>query len=135
MNSAHKVVYYDVTGSKGGYHNHTAEGTHMFSPPDIGDTLLGFAAARGLQAGVGNAYFGMIAAEWCNGCNPDNKIFLHYVVQYTGDAADLGTGGNYNFTPVQMNQFIDDYLEIVDNLKSKSKNGTTYIKTQVILIN
>ncbi|WP_223558046.1 hypothetical protein [Chryseobacterium lathyri] len=126
VTGAHKVVFNDVTDSYGGYHNHTAEGTHMFSPPDI-QALLGFAAAQSLQDGVGNAYLGMIAAEWCNTC-PDPKNILHYVIQYTGAASDLGTGGNHVYTEADMNEFIDDYQEIIDNLKSKSKNGTTYIK-------
>lgn len=127
VNEKHKVVFNNVTDSYGGYHNHTAEGTHMFSPPDI-QTLLGFAAAQSVQDGVGSAYFGMIAAEWCSSCPPDNKEFLHYVIQYTGAASDLGIGGNHVYTDAEMNQFIDDYQEIVDNLKSKSKSGTTYIK-------
>jgi len=125
INSSHKVVYNDVTDGVGGYHNHTANGTHMFSPPDIADTLLGFAAA---QNNVSDAYFGMIAAEWCN-CPPSNKQFLHYVIQYTGAAADLGTGGNYNFTAAQMTQFENDYRKTVRNLKNTYINGNTYIQT------
>jgi hypothetical protein len=124
INASHKVVYNDVTDGYGGYHNHTALGTHMFSPPDIADTLLGFAAA---QDNVSDAYFGMIAAEWCN-CPPSNKQYIHYVMQYTGPAADIGTGGSYNFTQVQVNQFISDYLSIIKDLTNKSLNGTTYIK-------
>ncbi|WP_299177683.1 hypothetical protein [uncultured Chryseobacterium sp.] len=127
VNSSHKVVYNDVTGSRRGYHNHTAEGIHMFSPPDIGDTLLGFAAAQSIQDGVGNAYFGMVAAEWCNTC-PNNVQYLHYVIQYTGAASDLGTGGSYNFTAAQMSQFILDYQKIIDELSDTNLNGTIYIK-------
>ncbi|WP_345203660.1 hypothetical protein [Chryseobacterium ginsengisoli] len=124
INSAHKVIYNDVTDAIGGYHNHTAQGTHMFSPQDIGDTLLGFAAA---QNNVSDAYFGMIAAEWCN-CPPSNKQFLHYVIQYTGAASDLGIGGNYNFTAAQMKQFENKYLIKVRELTNTSLNGNTYIK-------
>lgn len=124
VNASHKVIYNNVTDGYGGYHNHTANGTHMFSPPDIADTLLGFAAA---QDNVNDAYFGMIAAEWCN-CPPSNKKILHYVIQYTGEANDLGTGGSYNFTQAQVNQFISDYLSIIKDLTNKSLNGTTYIK-------
>ncbi len=125
INASHKVVYNDVTDGYGGYHNHTANGTHMFSPPDIADTLLGFAAA---QDNVGDAYFGMIAAEWCN-CPPSNKKILHYVIQYTGAAEDIGTGGSYNFTQAQVTQFENDYRKTVRNLKNTYINGNNYIQT------
>lgn len=124
ITASHKVVYNNVTDSKGGYHNHTANGTHMFSPPDITDTLLGFAAA---QNNVSDAYFGMIAAEWCSTCS-NHAQFKHYVIQYTGAAADLGTGGNYNFTPAQVKQFEKDYRKIIKELTDTSLNGNTYVK-------
>ncbi|MCS4303721.1 hypothetical protein [Chryseobacterium sp. BIGb0232] len=123
VNGNHKVVFNDVTDSYGGYHNHTATGTHMFSPPDIVDALFGFAAAQSAQDGVGNAYLGMIAAEWCNTC-PNNAQYIHYVIKYTGTGSELG---GYVYTPAQMNQFEDDYRKIVKNLKNKYVNGTTYI--------
>lgn len=112
VNSSHKVIYNDVTDGYGGYHNHTATGTHMFSPPDITETLFGFAAA---QNNVADAYFGMIAAEWCISC-PNNVQYIHYVIQYTGAASDLGTGGSYNFTSAQMTQFLIDYRKKVNKL-------------------
>ncbi len=112
VNSNHKVVYNDVTDGYGGYHNHTATETHMFSPPDITETLFGFAAA---QNNVEDAYFGMIAAEWCSTC-PNNVQYIHYVIQYTGAASDLGTGGSYNFTSAQMTQFLIDYRKKVNKL-------------------
>lgn len=111
VNQDHKVIFNDVTDSYGGYHNHTAEGTHMFSPPDI-QTLLGFAAA---QNNVGDAYFGMIAAEWCTTC-PDPKNILNYVIQYTGEASDLGVGGSHVYTEAQIKQYIKDYQKKVDKL-------------------
>ncbi|GAB0156890.1 hypothetical protein CHRYSEOSP005_21570 [Chryseobacterium sp. Alg-005] len=125
VNAAHKVVFNNVTDGYGAYHNHTATGTHMFSPPDIADTLFGFAAAQSIQDGVGNAYFGMIAAEWCN-CSPDNVQYIHYVINYTGTGTELGS---YVYTPTQMNKFVTDYQKLVSNLTNKSKNGSTYIKT------
>ncbi|UOU99911.1 hypothetical protein MUU74_08140 [Chryseobacterium daecheongense] len=124
VNASHKVVYYDVTGSRGGYHNHTATGTHMFSPPDIADTLFGFASAQSIQDGVGNAYFGMIAAEWCNTC-PSNVQFIHYVISFAGTGTELG---GYVYTPTQMNQFISKYQRKVLELSNTSLNGNTYIK-------
>ncbi|WP_155845839.1 hypothetical protein [Chryseobacterium gregarium] len=124
VNSNHKVVYNDVTDGYGGYHNHTATGTHMFSPPDITETLFGFAAA---QNNVEDAYFGMIAAEWCSTC-PNNVQYIHYVIQYTGAASDLGTGGSYNFTSAQMTQFENKYRRKVAELSNTSLNGTKYIK-------
>ncbi|WP_027388187.1 hypothetical protein [Chryseobacterium gregarium] len=84
----------------------------MFSPLDITETLFGFAAA---QNNVEDAYFGMIAAEWCSTC-PNNVQYIHYVIQYTGAASDLGTGGSYNFTPAQMTQFLIDYRKKVNKL-------------------
>lgn len=96
----------------------------MFSPPDITETLFGFAAA---QNNVEDAYFGMIAAEWCSTC-PNNVQYIHYVIQYTGAASDLGTGGSYNFTPAQMIQFENKYLIKVKELSNTSLNGTIYIK-------
>ncbi|CAD7798561.1 hypothetical protein CHRY9390_00354 [Chryseobacterium aquaeductus] len=126
VNSSHKVVFNDVTDSNGGYHNHTATGTHMFSPPDI-DALLGFAAAQSLQDGAGNAYLGMIAGEWCN-CPPDNVQYIHYVIRYTGAAADLGTGNTHDYTPAQMKQFEKDYRKIIRELTDTNLNGNTYIK-------
>jgi len=124
VNSNHKVVYNDVTDGYGGYHNHTATGTHMFSPPDITETLFGFAAA---QNNVEDAYFGMIAAEWCSTC-PNNVQYIHYVIQYTGAASDLGIGGSYNFTSEQIAKFEKDYLKIVRNLRNTYISGNTYIK-------
>ncbi|RKT01567.1 hypothetical protein [Chryseobacterium defluvii] len=125
VNASHKVVFNNVTDGYGAYHNHTATGTHMFSPPDIADTLFGFAAAQSAQDGVGNAYFGMIAAEWCN-CPPDNVQYIHYVINYAGTGTELGS---YVYTPTQMNKFVTDYQKLVSNLTNKSKNGSTYIKT------
>ncbi|SHE94709.1 hypothetical protein [Chryseobacterium takakiae] len=111
VNASHHVIFSDVTDGYGGYHNHTATGTHMFSPPDI-ETLFGFAAAQSIQDGVGNAYFGMIAAEWCN-CPPSNQQFINYVITYTGTGAELG---GYVYTPAQMKQFEKDYQKKVDKL-------------------
>ncbi|MDQ0783507.1 hypothetical protein [Chryseobacterium sp. W4I1] len=125
VNSAHQVVFNDVTDSYGGYHNHTATGTHMFSPPDIVDALFGFAAAQSTQDGVGNAYLGMIAGEWCNTC-PDNVQYIHYVIQYTGTGTELG---GYVYTSSQMNQFISKYQRKIAELTNTSLNGNTYIKS------
>ena len=61
----------------------------------------------------------MIVAEWCN-CPPNNKKILHYVIQYTGEAADIGTGGSYVFTSAQMKQFEKDYQKKVDKLLKDS---------------
>ncbi len=124
VNQAHKVVFNDVIDSYGGYHNHTATGTHMFSPPDIVDALFGFAAAQSAQDGVGNAYLGMIAAEWCNTC-PNNAQYIHYVIKYTGTGSELG---GYVYTPAQMNQFEKDYRKTVKELTDTNLNGNTYIK-------
>ncbi|MEI3788465.1 MULTISPECIES: hypothetical protein [unclassified Chryseobacterium] len=125
VNSAHKVVFNDVTDSYGGYHNHTATGTHMFSPPDIVDALFGFAAAQSIEDGVGNAYLGMIAGEWCNTC-PNNVQYIHYVIQYTGAAAELG---GYVYTEAQMKQFEKDYRKKVNKLLkdplNSNNNGAT----------
>jgi len=126
VNSNHNVVFNDVTDSYGGYHNHTALGTHMFAPRDIAETLFGFAAA---QTNVADAYFGMIAAEWCSSC-PNNVQYINYMIQFTGDASDLGINGNYNFTPAQIKQFENQYLIKVKELSNISLNGTTYIKNQ-----
>ncbi|WP_111960607.1 hypothetical protein [Chryseobacterium lathyri] len=125
VNSAHQVVFNDVTDSYGGYHNHTATGTHMFSPPDIVDALFGFATAQNIQDGVGNAYLGMIAGEWCNTC-PNNVQYIHYVIQYTGAAAELG---GYVYTEAQMKQFEKDYRKKVNKLLkdplNSNNNGAT----------
>ncbi|MBW8523914.1 hypothetical protein K0U91_01565 [Chryseobacterium chendengshani] len=123
VNSAHQVVFNDVTDSYGGYHNHTATGTHMFSPPDI-DALFGFAAAQSIADGVGNAYLGMIAGEWCGTC-PNNVQYIHYVIQFTGTGAQLG---GYVYSPAQMKQFENKYRIKKKELTNTSLNGNTYIK-------
>jgi hypothetical protein len=123
VNSAHQVVFNDVTDSRGAYHNHTATGTHMFSPPDI-DALFGFAAAQSIQDGVGNAYLGMIAAEWCSTC-PNNVQYIHYVISFTGTGAELG---QFVYSPAQIKQFEKDYRKIIRELTDTSLNGNTYIK-------
>ncbi|PTT76061.1 hypothetical protein, partial [Chryseobacterium sp. HMWF001] len=123
VSAAHHVIFNDVTDSYGGYHNHTALGTHMFSPPDI-DALFGFAAAQSIQDGVGNAYLGMIAAEWCN-CPPSNQQFINYVITYTGTGAELG---GYTYTTAQMNQFEKNYRKIIRELTDTNLNGNTYLK-------
>lgn len=124
VNGDHKVVFNDVTDSYGGYHNHTATGTHMFSPPDIADALFGFAAGQSVQDGPGNAYLGMIAAEWCNTC-PNNAQYIHYVIKYTGTGTELG---NYVYTEAQMKQFENNYRQIAGDLADTSINGSTYVK-------
>jgi hypothetical protein len=125
VNSAHQVVYNDVTDGYGGYHNHTATGTHMFSPPDIVDTLFGFASSQSINDGFGNAYFGMIAAEWCNTC-PNNVQYIHYIISYSGTGTELG---GYVYTPAQMNQFLIDYRKKVNKLLkdplNSNNNGAT----------
>ncbi|WP_294214188.1 hypothetical protein, partial [uncultured Chryseobacterium sp.] len=121
VNSNHNVVFNDVTDSYGGYHNHTALGTHMFAPRDIAETLFGFAAA---QTNVADAYFGMIAAEWCSSC-PNNVQYIHYVIQYTGTGMELG---NYVYSPAQINQFVSKYQRKVTELSNTSVNGNTYVK-------
>ncbi|MDH6253607.1 hypothetical protein M2347_003334 [Chryseobacterium sp. H1D6B] len=125
VNSAHQVVFNDVTDGYGAYHNHTATGTHMFSPPDIIDTLLGFASAQSIDDGAGNAYLGMIAGEWCNTC-PNNVQYIHYVIQYIGTGTELG---GLVYTPAQMNQFLIDYRKKVNRLLknplNSNNNGTT----------
>ncbi|WP_449388534.1 hypothetical protein [Chryseobacterium lineare] len=119
VNSAHQVVFNNVTDGYGGYHNHTATGTHMFSPPDIVDTLFGFASSQSINDGVGNAYFGMIAAEWCNTC-PNNVQYIHYIISYSGTGTELG---GYVYTPAQMNQFLIDYRKKVNKLLKDPLNS------------
>ncbi|WP_370899578.1 hypothetical protein [Chryseobacterium gossypii] len=125
VNSAHQVVFNDVTDSYGGYHNHTATGIHMFSPPDIAYSLFGFAAAQSINDGVGNAYLGMIAAEWCNTC-PGGKKEIHYVIRYVGTGTELG---NFVYSPEQMAQFKNDYQTKESELANTSLNGSTYINS------
>lgn len=125
VNADHKVVYNNVTDGYGGYHNHTASGIHMVSPPDIVDTLFGFAAAQSAADGVGNAYYGMIAAESCSTC-PDGVKYVHYVIRFAGTGTELG---GFVFSSTQMKQFIDDYMEAKSDLTSTIVNGSTYINS------
>ena len=122
---SHQVKFNDTTDGYGGYHNHTATGIHMFSPPDIVDTLFGFAAAQSVNDGVGNAYFGMIAAEWCNTCTGGKKE-IHYVIRYAGTGTELG---NFVYSPAQMAQFKNDYQTKESELTNTSLNGSTYINS------
>lgn len=124
VNSAHQVVFNDVTDGYGGYHNHTATGIHMVSPPDMVDSLFGFAAAQSIEDGVGNAYLGMIAAEHCSTCPPDFIKYIHYVVRYAGTGVELGS---FVYSPAQMAQFKNDYRKMVSNLTNTYVNGNTYI--------
>jgi hypothetical protein len=94
----------------------------MFSPPDIVDTLFGFAAAQSVNDGVGNAYFGMIAAEWCNTC-PGGKKEIHYVIRYAGIGTELG---KFVYSPTQMAQFLKQYRKLEKNLTDPALNGNTY---------
>ncbi|KFF75275.1 hypothetical protein HX13_03250 [Chryseobacterium sp. P1-3] len=125
INSAHQVVFKDITDGYGGYHNHTATGIHMFSPPDIVDTLFGFAAAQSVYDGVGNAYFGMIAGEPCNTC-PDNVKYIHYVIRYVGTGTELA---NFVYSPEQMKQILIDYQKKEAKLTNTSISGTSYINS------
>ncbi|QBJ86785.1 hypothetical protein DDI74_11170 [Chryseobacterium gleum] len=122
VTSAHQVVFNDTTDGYGGYHNHTASGIHMFSPPDIVDTLFGFAAAQSVNDGVENAYFGMIAAEWCNTC-PGGKKEIHYVIRYAGTGTELG---KFVYSPARMAQIMSKYLRKANELTNTSLNGNTY---------
>ncbi|MDR6465952.1 hypothetical protein [Chryseobacterium sediminis] len=122
ITSSHQVKFNDTTDSYGGYHNHTATGIHMFSPPDIVDTLFGFAAAQSVADGVGNAYFGMIAAEWCNTCSGGKKE-IQYVIRYGGTGTELA---NFVYSPAQMIQIIKDYQKTASDLSDPYINGTTY---------
>ncbi|MDR6458962.1 hypothetical protein J2786_002069 [Chryseobacterium vietnamense] len=122
---SHQVKFNDTTDGYGGYHNHTASGIHILSPYDIVDTLFGFAAAQSVNDGVGNAYFGMIAAEWCNTC-PGGKKEIHYVIRYAGTGTELG---NFVYSPAQMAQFKNDYQTKESELTNTSLNGSTYINS------
>jgi hypothetical protein len=122
---SHQVKFNDTTDGYGGYHNHTASGKHMFSPYDIVDTLFGFAAAQSVNDGVGNAYFGMIAAEWCNTC-PGGKKEIHYVIRYAGTGTELG---NFVYSTAKMKQFLIDYQKTAGDLSDQYINGTTYINS------
>lgn len=122
VNSAHQVVYNNVINGYGGYHNHTATGIHMVSPPDIVDILFGFAAAQSVNDGVGNAYYGMIAAESCSSCSGGIK-YVHYVIRYSGTGSELG---NFVYSPTQMTQFIIDYRKTASDLVDPYISGTTY---------
>lgn len=125
VNSAHQVQFKDVTDGNGGYHNHTATGIHIFSPPDIVDTLFGFAAAQSVNDGVGNAYFGVIASEVCSVC-PGGKKDIHYVIRYAGTGAELA---NFVYSPAKMAQFKNKYLRKESELTNTSLNGSTYINS------
>ncbi|WP_079243284.1 hypothetical protein [Chryseobacterium indologenes] len=125
VNSSHQVVFNDTTNGYGGYHNHTATGKHMFSPHDIVDTLFGFAAAQSVNDGVGNAYFGMIAAEWCNTCSGGKKE-IHYVIRYVGTGTELQ---KFVYSPSKMKQFIIDYQKTAGDLSDPYINGTTYVNS------
>ncbi len=125
ISSAHHVVFNNVTDGFGGYHNHTATGIHMVSPPDMVDSLFGFAAAQSIEDGVGNAYLGMIAAEACSSC-PDGVKYINYVIRYAGTGAELA---NFVYSPAQMKQFNIDYAEEARDLAEPILNGTTYINS------
>lgn len=125
VNASHHVIFSDVTDSYGGYHNHTATGTHMVSPPDIVDTLFGFASAQSINDGVGNAYFGMIAAETCSSCTGGIK-YVHYVIRFAGTGAELA---NFVYSPAQMVKIINDYRKTATDLSDPYISGTTYINS------
>ncbi|EJL75097.1 hypothetical protein [Chryseobacterium populi] len=123
VNGDHEVEFTNVTDGYGGYHNHTASGTHMVSPPDIVDTLFGFAAAQSVADGVGHAYFGMIAAEGCSTC-PNGVKYVHYVIRFAGTGTELG---GFVYSETKMKQFKYDYRKMVSNLTNTSINGNTYV--------
>ncbi|WP_223606950.1 hypothetical protein [Chryseobacterium sp. OSA05B] len=123
VNAAHQVQINNVTDGYGGYHNHTGTGIHMVSPPDIVDTLFGFAAAQSVNDGVGNAYFGMIAAEPCSTCLPDGVKYVHYVIRFSGTGSELG---NFVYSPAQMTQFIKDYRKTASDLSDPYISGTIF---------
>jgi len=129
INAAHQVTFNDVTDGVGGYHNHTKKGIHLHSPPDILDTLLGFAAAQSVSDGVGNAYLGMIAAEACSIC-PDGINYINYVIRYTGTGAELAS---LVYSPAQMTQFNNQYRDFARDLSEPLLNGTTYINSSGLL--
>ncbi|WP_336702531.1 hypothetical protein [Chryseobacterium indologenes] len=122
VNLSHQVKFNDTTDGYGGYHNHTASGIHTFSPFDIVDTLFGFAAAQSVNDGVGNAYFGMIAAEWCNTCSGGKKE-IHYVIRYVGTGTELG---KFVYSPAKVAQITSKYLRKANELTNTNLNGNTY---------
>ncbi|KMQ69640.1 hypothetical protein ACM39_00830 [Chryseobacterium sp. FH2] len=125
ISSTHQVVFNDVTDGYGGYHNHTATGIHMVSPPDMVDSLFGFASAQSVADGIGNAYLGMIAAEPCSSC-PDGTKYVHYVIRYAGTGAELGS---FVYSPAQMKKFNTKYAEKANDLSEPILYGTTYINS------
>lgn len=125
VNSAHQVVYNNITDGFGGYHNHTATGIHMVSPPDIVDSLFGYAAAQNVNDGVGNAYLGMIAAESCSSC-PNGIKYVHYVIRFAGTGTELA---NFVYSPAQMTQFIKDYRKTASDLADPYISGASYSNT------
>lgn len=125
VNSAHQVVFNDVTDSNGGYHNHTENGIHMIAPQDMTNSLFGFASAQSINDGVGNAYLGMIAAEPCSTC-PDGIKYVHYIVHYAGTATELG---GFVYSPAQIKKFESKYAETATDLSEPILNGNTYINS------
>lgn len=97
-------------------------------PPDILGALFGFAAAQSVADGVGNAYLGMIAAEWCGTC-PNNVQYIHYVISYTGTDDELG---GYVYTEDKITQFINTYIKKEEKLLkdplNSNNNGATLNK-------
>ena len=111
INAAHQVTFNDISGTQGGYHNHTLTGIHMFSPYDI-NTLLSFASVQTVANGPGNAYFGMVSS--------DN----HYIIRFDGTSSDLA---GYNFTPEQLNEWTKFQLEQRDLNVENSLYSNDYL--------
>ncbi|PTT74096.1 hypothetical protein [Chryseobacterium sp. HMWF035] len=102
----HHVIFNNIAGAKGAYHNHTYKGAKIHSPKDI-FSILSFAHVQPTVANYGDAYIGMIGAEKCypdvSGCF---RMF-HYIIRFGGITADLSK----NFTEDEMKKFNKDYRD------------------------
>lgn len=110
----HHVIFNDISGAKGAYHNHTYKGAKIHSPEDI-FSILGFAQVQPTVANYGDAYIGMIGAEKCYPDVPECFRMFHYIIRFSGTTADLSK----NFTEDEMKKFENKFIDREGELKEK----------------
>ena len=112
-NGEHHVDFGDKSGSKGGYHNHTDSGMHMFSPQDIGQ-MLGFARAQGSVEGYDSGFLGMIAKR--------GDTFVNYSIRFKGDYSQLIS---FNYMKEELEDYKDKMRTEYYKILFQSGNSTT----------
>ena len=125
MNGDEHSVTFDMTGSKGVYHNHTPDGIKMVSPRDI-YVLLGFVKSLPTGTPSNDAFVGMVGSQPCavaGACPPDGYESFNYILRFSDTPQNAGYlhDKTYDFDALR-----EDYKKFENEVRNKPGNGSQY---------